>query len=191
MSYFPVMRIIAPRSCGPSGKFDCALRSLPNQPSARLWIFQVQKSRNPLRCQAIAVAGLTMSSAERQSPQTRERKTQNRRSAAVSFSRFLAERLTESDVLQLQSSARAEHRTQHREDSGQQDQHRIKAIFSNRTEFPIGTVPRRELTTRGYRGRFAGRPGSAWFRRVTLRSCAPTCGTRAGRLSHSPCRRLP
>src|SRR6266446_1267467 len=56
-------------------------------------IFHVQKRRNPLRCQAIAVAGLTMSSAERQSPQTRERKTQNKRSAAVSFGRFLAERL--------------------------------------------------------------------------------------------------
>jgi len=55
-------------------------------------IFQVQKRRNPLRCQAIAVAGLTMSSAERQSHQTRERKTQNRRSAAVSFGRFPAER---------------------------------------------------------------------------------------------------
>jgi serine/threonine protein kinase len=56
-------------------------------------IFQVQKRRNPLRCQAIAVAGLTMSSAERQSPQTWERNTQNRRSTRVSFGRFLAERL--------------------------------------------------------------------------------------------------
>jgi hypothetical protein len=48
---------------------------------------------NSLRCQAIAVAGLTMSSAERQSPQTRESNTHNRRSAGVSFGRFLAKRL--------------------------------------------------------------------------------------------------
>jgi hypothetical protein len=52
-----------------------------------------------------------MSSAERQSPQTRESSTHNRRSAGVSFGRFLAERLKDTDpvpeshVLQLQHSA--------------------------------------------------------------------------------------
>src|SRR6202035_5692124 len=88
-------------------------RETAGRPTRPWRIFQVQKRRNPLRCQAIAVVGLTISSAERQSHQTRERKTQNRRSAAVSFGRFLAERLLknadlvpESDVLQLQRSAR-------------------------------------------------------------------------------------
>src|SRR6266446_6775396 len=51
-----------------------------------------------------------------------------------------ADLVPESDVLQLQRSARAEHRTQGRKDSGQQDQHRLNAIFSNRTEFPIGSA---------------------------------------------------
>jgi hypothetical protein len=85
-----------------------------------------------------------MSSAERQSHQTRERKTQNRRSAAVSFGRFPAGALQDPDLMpqgdmfQLQRSAGAEHRTQRGKESGQQDQHRIDAIFSKRTEFPIG-----------------------------------------------------
>jgi hypothetical protein len=42
-------------------------------------------------------------------------------------------------MFQLQRSAGAEHRTQRGKESGQQDQHRIDAIFSKRTEFPIGT----------------------------------------------------
>jgi hypothetical protein len=36
-----------------------------------LWrLFQVQYSRNPLRCQVISVSGLTMTRAERQTDQT-------------------------------------------------------------------------------------------------------------------------
>src|SRR6266849_5218718 len=46
----------------------------------------------------------------------------------------------ESEVLQLQRSAGAEHRTQRGKESGHQDQHRINAIFSKRTGFPIGTI---------------------------------------------------
>ena len=51
-----------------------------------------------------------MASAKRQSHQTLERKTQNRRSAGVSFGRFLAARqdtdlMPESNVLRLQLSA--------------------------------------------------------------------------------------
>ena len=45
--------------------------------------------------QVIAVAGLKMSNAERQSLQTRERSTQNIRSAQVSFGRFAAEHACE------------------------------------------------------------------------------------------------
>src|ERR1039458_9015976 len=56
-------------------------------------IFQVQNRRNPLRCQEITVEGLTISRADRQSHQTLDRDTQNRRSAAVNFGRFLADRL--------------------------------------------------------------------------------------------------
>jgi hypothetical protein len=54
--------------------------------------FQVQNNRNPLRCQAITVSSFTMVFADRQSPQIRERITHTRRSAGVSFGRFLAER---------------------------------------------------------------------------------------------------
>src|SRR5207245_11152192 len=46
----------------------------------------------------------------------------------------------ESHVLQLQRSARAEHRTQRGNKRGQQDQHRLNTIFSKRTGFPIGTI---------------------------------------------------
>ncbi len=84
-------------------------QEMAGRPTRPCRIFQVQKRRNPLRCQASAVAGLTMSSAERQSPQTRERNTHNTRSAGVSFGRFLAERDTdlvpESHARQLQHSA--------------------------------------------------------------------------------------
>jgi len=48
--------------------------------------------------------------------------------------------VAESQVLQFQGTACAEHRTQRGKESGQQDQHRINSIFSNRTGFPIGTV---------------------------------------------------
>src|SRR5712691_8861670 len=47
--------------------------------------------------------------------------------------------MPQGDMFQLQRSAGAEHRTQRGKESGQQDQHRIDAIFSKRTEFPIGT----------------------------------------------------
>ena len=50
-------------------------------------LFQVQYSRNPLRCQAITVSGFTMSNAERQFRQKRERQTQNMRSAELRRSR--------------------------------------------------------------------------------------------------------
>src|SRR5205814_7064480 len=46
----------------------------------------------------------------------------------------------EGQVLQLQRSSGAQHRTQRGKKRGQQDEHRVNAIFSNRTEFPIGTV---------------------------------------------------
>jgi hypothetical protein len=44
-------------------------------------IFQVQKSRKPLRCQAMTVAGCTMARADCHSFQTRARTTHNQRSA--------------------------------------------------------------------------------------------------------------
>ena len=52
--------------------------------------FQVQNRRNPARCQAMTVSGLTMVSAERQPRQRRDRQIHNRRSAEVNFRRFAA-----------------------------------------------------------------------------------------------------
>ena len=86
-------------------------REIVGRPAWPCRIFQVQNRRNPLRCQAITVSGLTMASTERHSQQTRERKTQNRRSAGVSFGRLLSrapkdtDLVPESYVLQLQRSA--------------------------------------------------------------------------------------
>src|SRR5262249_44680467 len=48
--------------------------------------------RKPLRCQAMTVSGWTMARAERQSLQTRDRMSHNRRSAGVSFGRCFTER---------------------------------------------------------------------------------------------------
>jgi len=52
--------------------------------------FQVQNRRNPARCQAMTVSGLTMVSAECQPRQRRDRQIHNRRSAEVNFRRFAA-----------------------------------------------------------------------------------------------------
>jgi len=52
--------------------------------------FQVQNRRNPARCQAMTVSGLTMVSAERQPRQRRDRQIHKRRSAEVNFRRFAA-----------------------------------------------------------------------------------------------------
>jgi hypothetical protein len=53
--------------------------------------FQIQNRRNPARCQATTVSGLTMARAERQSLQMRE-PDPNQRSAGVNLKPFLAER---------------------------------------------------------------------------------------------------
>lgn len=50
------------------------------------------RRRNPFRCQAMTVAGLTIIRADFQSPQTRRKHTQKTRSAGISFSCFGAER---------------------------------------------------------------------------------------------------
>jgi 2-polyprenyl-6-methoxyphenol hydroxylase-like FAD-dependent oxidoreductase len=51
---------------------------------------KVQNRRNPARCQAMTVSGLTMVSAERQPRQRRGRQIHNRSSAEVNFRRFAA-----------------------------------------------------------------------------------------------------
>src|ERR1035437_6740344 len=47
--------------------------------------FQIQNSRNPLRCQAMTVPGLTMQRAERYSAQTPQNQTHRNRSNRLSF----------------------------------------------------------------------------------------------------------
>src|SRR5216684_3515247 len=69
------------------------------RPTLPCRIFQVQKRRNPLRCQAIAVAGLTMSSAERQSHQTRERKTQKQTVGGSQLRPFSGRALEDADLV--------------------------------------------------------------------------------------------
>src|ERR1700722_17972096 len=54
--------------------------------------FQVQNKRKPLRCQAMTVSGLTMTSADRQSAQSPDNHTQKRRSAMVNSGSFWVER---------------------------------------------------------------------------------------------------
>src|SRR5215471_4612695 len=53
--------------------------------------FQVQNNRKPLRCQAMTVSGLTMTSVDRQSAQALDNHAQKTRSAIVNLGRFLAE----------------------------------------------------------------------------------------------------
>jgi hypothetical protein len=48
--------------------------------------------------------------------------------------------VAKSQVLQFQRRPCTEHRTHRGKESGQQDQHRINAIFSKRRRFPIGTI---------------------------------------------------
>ena len=54
--------------------------------------FQVQNSREPLRCQVMTASGFTMASAERQSLQVLDSQIHNRRSTGANLGRFLAER---------------------------------------------------------------------------------------------------
>jgi hypothetical protein len=75
------IRIKSRTCCGTAGR--------PRWPRR---IFQVQKRRNPFRCQAMTVAGLTIIRADFQLPQTRRKHTQKTRSTRVSFSCFGAER---------------------------------------------------------------------------------------------------
>jgi hypothetical protein len=67
-------------------------REMTGRPGWPRRTFQVQNRRKPARCQATTVSGLTMASAERQSPQMRDNPTHNQRSHAVNFGRFLADR---------------------------------------------------------------------------------------------------
>src|SRR5437016_7970216 len=67
-------------------------RATTGRPARPRRTFQVQNRRNPLRCQATTVSGLTMASVERQSRQIRESPTHNRRSSGVNWRRFLADR---------------------------------------------------------------------------------------------------
>jgi hypothetical protein len=62
------------------------------RPGFPCWIFHLQKRRKPFRCQAITVAGLTISRTDFQSPHRRRSQTQKIRSAGVSFRRLGDER---------------------------------------------------------------------------------------------------
>ena len=59
------------------------LERLVVPPEGRL--FQVQNHRKPRRCQEITVAGLTMTRADCQSPQSRQSQAHKRRPVAVHF----------------------------------------------------------------------------------------------------------
>src|SRR5260370_32038627 len=55
----------------------------------RIPLFQVQYNRNPFRCQAITVSGLTITKAERHPDHSRDSQTQKARSTSSSRSRRL------------------------------------------------------------------------------------------------------
>src|SRR6516165_12200928 len=67
-------------------------RAIAGRPGRPRRTFHVQNKQKPLRCQATTVSGWTMARAERQSLQTRDRMSHNRRSAGVSFGRCFTER---------------------------------------------------------------------------------------------------
>ena len=66
-------------------RISCDTGGRPGWP---LRTFQVQTSRNALRCQATTVSGSTMTKADRQSLQASQSHAQSSRSAGVSFGRF-------------------------------------------------------------------------------------------------------
>jgi len=120
--------------------------------------FQVQNRRNPLRCQPITVSGLTMASAERQSPQTRERITHKKRSTEVKRGRVFAPRcriqICRSARISNSKAARYRNRDATAASKGRMKSiekalrgRRTTLIISNRSEFTIGT-----------RARFRGEP---------------------------------
>jgi hypothetical protein len=92
--------------------------------------FQVQNRRNPARCQAMTVSGLTMVSAERQAtPEARQTDPQQ----AVSRGQFQAfcssspkhtDLVTQSQVLELEGGTRSEDRRQSREECQKSSEHR-------------------------------------------------------------------
>ena len=91
--------------------------------------FQVQNRRNPARCQAMTVSGLTMVSAERQPRQRRDRQIHNRRSVEVnqafcSSSPKHTDLVTQSQVLELEGGTRSEDRRQSREECHKSSEHR-------------------------------------------------------------------
>jgi hypothetical protein len=102
-------------SCGSDLRTSREMSGRPGWPRRT---FQVQNKRKPARCQAMTVFGLTMASAERQSLQTRDSQTHNKRSPEVNFGRFSCgspkhtDLVAQSQVLKLESSARTEERRQ-------------------------------------------------------------------------------
>src|SRR5882672_7400252 len=91
-------------------------REMAGRPGWPRRTFQVQNRRKPARCQATTVSGLTMARAERQLRQMRERQTQKRRSPEVQFRALshgplkYADLVAQSQVLELEGGARANHR---------------------------------------------------------------------------------
>jgi hypothetical protein len=68
-----------------NSRISCEMLGRPGRP----WrTFQVQSRRKAVRCQAMTVSGLTMTSAERQAAHTSDRPAQKSRSNAVSLGRF-------------------------------------------------------------------------------------------------------
>ena len=97
-------------------------REMSGRPGWPRRTFQVQNNRNPARCQARTVSGLTMASAERQSCQRRDRQIHNRRSAEVQFQAFCRRSLKHSDlvaqsqVLEVEGGTRLEDRANRRKE---------------------------------------------------------------------------
>lgn len=99
------------------------------------WTAQQLREVFPLRCHAIAVAGLTpvVPDLGKKHP----KQTVNGSQLRPFSDRTLKDPdlVSEGDVFQLQHGARTQHRIQRRQKSGQHDQHRITAIFSTERSF--------------------------------------------------------
>jgi hypothetical protein len=109
-------------------------RETSGRPGLPRRTFQVQNNRKPARCQAMTVSGWTMASAERQSLQTRDSRTHNRRSPEVKFGRGSCgspkhtDLVAQNQVLTLESSARTEDRRQSCEQWRERNAHQRRIV---------------------------------------------------------------
>jgi hypothetical protein len=97
---YPQFQQLTVNPCAPHSGFALLISQISSRisrltqglPHFSPLLFQRQYKRNPFRCQAITVSGLTMTSAERHCAHSRENMTQSNRSAVLSLGRLVVRR---------------------------------------------------------------------------------------------------